>query len=687
MSAVSVSYLGIPGYIIFWVLLTLALGLFLRRVYFLLRFVRLGQAENRWDNLGHRLMSVLTQNVSQWCSLKDVSLRPPDLAGIGHSLLIWGFGVFLLGYIIFLGLGEGLGLFPVFRGDTLEVALFSILDVAGLVIIIALAWTVVKRFIIRPERLKASTEAQGTLLALLLSSMFALVALHYLREGLGYAIAHIPAYLPPIGATLAHLLTSANISAGILAALYIGIWWTNYALILGFIVYAPYSKHLHPLTATPNMFLKSLAPRGTIKSLDLEEAETFGVGKLTDFTWKDLFDLYACTECGRCHANCPAQLSGKPLDPREVVLSLRKQLLATGPELIKTSGQAEASSTPPVTGVVVTEDEIWACTTCYACQEVCPASIEPMAKLIELRRNLVMEQAAIPETAEVALRSIEDRGHPWRGTTASRTDWAEGLNIKTLAEDSNIDVLYWVGCTEALEERSMKVAQSVAKLLKLAGVNFAILGAEESCCGEPARRLGNEYLFQTQVAKNIEILKGYNVKRIVAACPHCYNTFKNEYARFGGEFEVNHHTEFIAGLFQEDKLKVIKGLRGLVTYHDPCYLGRYNSIYQPPRQTLNQIPDLTPVEMKPNKRKSFCCGGGGGRMWLEEPAGQRVSELRLEQALATRAGVIATACPYCLQMLDDAIKNKEMAESLQVKDIAELIAEAAIYRPHLEANS
>jgi Fe-S oxidoreductase len=305
-----------------------------------------------------------------------------------------------------------------------------------------------------------------------------------------------------------------------------------------------------------------------------------------------------------------------------------------------------------------------------------------MTKVIDMRRSLVMEQVSIPETAEVALRSIEDRGHPWRGTTATRTDWAEGLNVKILAENSDIDILYWVGCTEALEERSTKVAKSLAKILKLAGVNFGILGAEESCCGEPARRLGNEYLFQMQAQKTIEMLKGYKVKRIVTACPHCYNTIKNEFPQFGGEFEVIHHTEFIANLFKEDKLRIIKGARGIVTYHDACYLGRHNDIYEPPRQVLNNMPDLTLVEMEKNRRKSFCCGGGGGRMWLEERPGQRISEVRTEQAIETRAQVIATACPYCLQMFDDAIKTKEASESLKVMDIAELVAGSAVYRPY-----
>jgi Fe-S oxidoreductase len=289
-----------------------------------------------------------------------------------------------------------------------------------------------------------------------------------------------------------------------------------------------------------------------------------------------------------------------------------------------------------------------------------------------------MEQAKMPETAEGALKSIENRGHPWRGTTLSRTDWAEGLGIKSLAEDKDIDILFWVGCTEALEERSTKVAQSVAKLLKLTGVKFGILGTEESCCGDPARRLGNEYLFQMQAGKNIELLKSYNVKKIVTACPHCYNTIKNEYPQFGGEFEVIHHTELIAQLIREGKLNVNKGQGGLVTYHDPCYLGRYNDIYQPPRQVIKSIPGTKIVEMERNRKRGFCCGGGGGHMWLEEREGRRINELRTEQALETKAQTVITACPFCLQMFDDGIKAKAAEEQLKVMDIAELVAKSAI---------
>jgi len=296
---------------------------------------------------------------------------------------------------------------------------------------------------------------------------------------------------------------------------------------------------------------------------------------------------------------------------------------------------------------------------------------------------LVLEQASIPETGEGALRSIEARGHPWRGTTLSRTDWAEGLDIKTLADDSSIDILFWVGCTEALEERSTRVAQAIAKIMKLAEINFGILGAEESCCGDPARRLGNEYLFQMQALKNIELLKNYDVKKIVTACPHCYNTLRHEYPQFGGDFEVIHHTEFIANLLEEGKLRIIKSDSGVVTYHDSCYLGRYNDVYEPPRRILNSMPDVTVVEMARNREHGFCCGAGGGHLWLEEQKrGHRINEMRTEQAMAVKAQLIATACPYCLQMFEDGIKSKAAEDSLKVMDIAELVAASAVYRPY-----
>jgi Fe-S oxidoreductase len=678
MSPVSLTYWGISGYAIFWVLFAIGFGLFAQRVYFLSRFMLLGRKENRFDKKVHRMIYMVFETVLQWCNLKTVTRK--DLAGIGHAILAYGFILMLLGYIIFVGSAGGFGLSRFFTGGTFETAYSSILDVAAALVALAIVWAAIRRYILRPERLEGYINIEAGIILIL---VFVLMVLHFCIEGFGYAAHNVSPSWPPIGAALASFLSGTGISQSTLEATYKGVWWLHYTVILGFLVFIPHSKHLHILASFPNVAFKSLRPKGTLKPIELEEAETFGVSKIQDFTWKQLLDLYACAVCGRCHANCPAQLSGKPLSPRELILNLKEHLLEVGPNLLKVKDKTEAANPgKSLIGEVVTEDEIWVCTTCRACQQVCPVSVEHVDKIIDLRRNLAMEQASIPETAEGALRSIEDRGHPWRGTTLSRTDWAEGLGIKTLAEDKDIDILFWVGCTEALEERSTKVSQAVAKLLKLAGIKFGILGAEESCCGEPARRLGNEYLFQMQAEKNIEILKGYNVKWIVTACPHCFNTIKNEYPQFGGEFEVIHHTDFIARLLKQGGLRIIKGMGEVVTYHDPCYLGRYNDIYQSPRQIIRSISDITMVEMERNRERGFCCGGGGGHMWLEERIGRRINELRTEQAIETKAQIVVTACPFCLQMFDDGIKAKAAEEQLRVMDIAELVEKSAVYHPY-----
>jgi len=342
---------------------------------------------------------------------------------------------------------------------------------------------------------------------------------------------------------------------------------------------------------------------------------------------------------------------------------------------------AAASTTPTdggtvkaVAGEVVLEDELWACTTCRACQEICPVFVEHIDKIIDMRRNLVLEKASIPETGEAALRCIETRGHSCRGTVLTRTDWTSGLDIKILAEDSNVDLVYYVGCASSLEDRSMKIAIAFGKILKAAGVKFGILGTEETCCGEPARRLGNEYLFQMQAAKNIETFAKYNVKKIVTSCPHCFNTIKNEFPQFGGNYEVIHHTQLIADLIKQGKLKPAATDNLKLTYHDSCYLGRHNLIYDEPRQALKAATPAKVLEMKRTKRNGFCCGGGGGRYWMEERIGKRISEERLEDAINLKAEVLASACPYCLQMFEDAIKAKGVEESLRARDIAELIA-------------
>jgi len=666
MSPVSMSYLGIPGYVIFWVLFALAVGLLLHRLYKLWRYISLGQTVGGFGHLVKRVLSTIVSVLGQWCQLKNLTAK--NRASLGHAFMAWGFFIYIPFYLIFIIIGGGFGL-----SETLEHTSFFfyyawVMDIAAPFIMLGALWAIIRRYIIRPPRLKGEQTFEALVI---LVTVFIHPLTHLFKEATGIALGYAPvglgANLPPISEALSNIFAGASPAA--IEAANTAFFWAHWGFVLFVLVFIAYSRYLHMIASMFNVLLQSPPPKGALRPIDLEKAEIFGASKVTDFSWKQLLDLYSCVIYGQCQEVCPATASGKALNPKNLIDDLKIHLLAEGPGLVK-----GGTPTKAMIGEVITEDVIWACTTCRACQEVCPVAVEHVEKIIDMRRSLVMEQASIPETAEGALRSIEDRGHPWRGTTLSRTDWAEGLEIKTLAEDSDIDILFWVGCTGALEERSTKISQATAKLLKSAGVNFGILGAEESCCGEPARRLGNEYLFQMQAEKNIELLKNYGVKRIVTACPHGYHTLKNEYPQFGGNFEVIHHTQLIARLLKEGKLKVKKGLSELVTYHDACYLGRYNDIYQPPRGIVKAIPDIKMVEMERNKDNSFCCGGGGGHMWLEEHEGRRINELRTEQAMDTGAQKVVTACPFCLQMFDDGIKTKEAEEKLKVMDIAELLA-------------
>ncbi len=680
MSPVVGNYLGISGYVIFWLLFAIALGLFVRRVYFLIRLLRLGKPENRFDHLFQRLIKMLIVVFAQSSNLKTLTLKDP--ASIGHAFMFWGLGVFFVAYIVFIGLGAGFGLFPIISGSGFETAFFSILDIAALFILLAMIWVIIKRYIIKPERLKRKeTIGEQIIQPLLITVIIVLMALHYCIEGFGYAAYGIPSSWPPLGVALANSLVNAGISQDSLVVVYKNLWWLNYIIILGALIYAPRSKHLHPLFSFSNIAFRNLAPKGSLRPIDLNNIDSIKISDVQDFTWKQLHDLYACTWCGKCHTVCPAQLSGKPLSPREFILCAKEHLLEAGPDLLKAraadAGHNKALQIPgkTVIGNIISEDAIWACTTCRACQEVCPSYIEQMNTIVDLRRHLQM--VAATETTRDTLKNLRVRGHPWRGTMYARTDWAEGMDIKIIGKDSQVDVLFWVGCTGALENRSLKVTQAVAMLMKQAGINFGILGEEEMCCGDPARRLGAEHIFQMLALNNIQLFSSNNIKKIVTACPHCFNTLKNEYPHFGGSFEVIHHSQFIADLLRENRLKIDHAREAVITYQDPCYLGRYNDIYKPPRQILKGIPGVTLVEMEHNRKDGFCCGGGGGRMWLEENTGQRINEMRLNQAIDTQGQVVATACPFCLQMFEDASRGGKTGSPMIIQDIAEIIAEAS----------
>ena len=392
-------------------------------------------------------------------------------------------------------------------------------------------------------------------------------------------------------------------------------------------------------------------------------------------------DLYLCIGCRLCDRYCPARLSGKPLFPRQVVLNMKDDLPYAGFDALDAeteAGEPAAGETRETAPRKITEDEIWACVGCRACQDVCPVSIKHTQAIIGLRQGLVLVDDRPPETIGRALKTLLTRGDPYAGAAFLRTDWMEGLGVKPMDEDSQVDVLLWAGCTAAMEERGMKVLVSMARLLQRAGVRFGVLGDEETCCGNPARVIGHEVLFEMQARRNIETLRQYEVKKVVTCCPHCFDTMKNDYPRFGADFQVVHHTELLAGLLREGRLKPGKEAARKLTYHDPCCLGRFNDIYEVPRQILKSVPGVDLVEMSYSKEKAFCCGAGGGRMWMEEPPGQSLNEMRSAEAARTGAGAVVTACPFCLQMFVEGMGRKKGQGSVDTIDLAELVEESLL---------
>ena len=722
------------GIILYFLLIPLAaiLGYAVYRRY---RLWSLGKPDNRFDNLGYRIWSFAVTGIVDGLIHRRF-LRDP-YPGLIHFLIFWGAIVFLLG--AFVDFVTHYGVSRVVEGEVVHglvgipyLGLSFIVDALGIGVIVGVLIATFRRYIQRPDRLDNKLEN-----AIALSLIFVIVLTGFIIEGLriAYFTANplafqeiYPAFGPynpswevwsPGGWVFAQMF--GGVSGGVLLLAHKSLWWFHTVLGLGAIIYVAltFSSLSHIVVAPFNVLFRSSRPKGALVPIGLEEAETFGVAKINDFTWKQLLDLDSCTRCGRCQDICPAYLSGKPLSPKKVIQDLKQHWLEVAPSLVvenvkntngngdgklltlkkmmqtldrytfvvgpalltkislikKGNGNGEKHEVSMI-GDVITQEVIWDCTTCRACQEVCPVFVEHIDKIIDMRRNLVLEQAEMPETAEMALRCIEERGHTCKGTTYCRTDWCEGLDAKLISDDKDVEILYFVGCSAALEVRNMKVSAAFGKILKAAGVNFGILGEEENCCGEPARRMGNEYLFQMQAMKNIETFKRYGIKKIVVTCPHGYNTLKNEYPQIGGVLEVIHHSQFIAELIQQGRLKLKNGLGEKITYHDACYLGRHNDIYEEPRRIVKAIPGAQFNEMARRRSKSFCCGAGGGHMWMEESVGTRISEMRTEQALGTRSSVLATACPFCLQMFEDAIKAKEATESIRAMDIAELVAGA-----------
>ncbi|MCX8043889.1 MAG: (Fe-S)-binding protein [Desulfobacterota bacterium] len=557
---------------------------------------------------------------------------------------------------------------PLTLRTSLGNGLSLLLDIVGLCGLIGIGIAAFRRYIQKPERLSDTRRED----AIAIIWVAAIIVLGFCIEGLRLALTGgQDAQWAPVGAVFSYIFLP--LGKGTQVILHSLIWRIHFFVVLALIAFIPYTKFLHIITSAVNIFLRPYGPPGVLPRIkDFETAETFGAARLEDFTRTQLFQLDACTRCGRCQDNCPAHLTEKPLSPKKLLQDLRQHM-----EEKAAKAAAKDQEEKPLIGGVIEHETIWACTTCLSCHFQCPVFETTVDKTIEMRRNLVLMESNFPQEVQTVFRNMENNSNPWGVGAHTRGDWANDVGVKLASSGDPFELLFYVGCAGAFDDRYKKVAVAVAKILQKADINFAILGAEEGCCGDSARRIGNEYLYETLVQNNLAALQNYNVKKILTICPHCFNSLKNEYPQHGADFEVMHHTEFILGLIEQGRIKLRPAEQPLkVCYHDSCFLGRYNSIYRQPRAILKAIPGISLIEMDRNLDRSFCCGAGGGRMWMEEHLGKRINEARTDQALAKNPDAIATACPYCLTMLFDGLKVREKEESIKSLDIAEFVFSA-----------
>ena len=683
------------GSVVFLFVLVIAAGFFALNIQRLVSYLQLGVAEGRTDHPLTRIRNVLEIGIAQKKIFRD------PVAGPMHALIFWGFMVLTAGTVEILIAG----VFPSFSYELLlpgflYKAYSASQDIFAALVIASVGFALFRRIVLHPRRLEGD-DLEHTDALIILSMIGGLMVTLLLANGFLLA-AQAEAFGPekiisqPLGQWLGHMM-----APGAAITRYHIFWWAHALLILAFLNYLPYSKHLHVATSLINVYFSNTngpGTRGAMRPMDLEaEVEQFGASDVEHLSWKNLLDGYSCTECGRCTAACPANITGKPLSPRKIVVNTRQRLMEKAPvvtgdrmDFMRSAllhgegGDAGAHTVADVMAhrlldTYITEEELWACTSCRACVTECPVSIDQLDVINALRRNLVLTESRFPEELQPVFESLERNGSPWAFNAGDRAQWAEGLHISTMAElmerGERPDILYWVGCMGSFDDRAKKITVAFARIMQACGINFAILGQEESCHGDPARRMGNEYLYQVLAKNTIETLDRYEVKTIVTHCPHCFHQIGNEFPQLGGNYEVVHHSTYIERLLQEGlvPLKTEEGQKLTVAYHDSCYLGRYNDVYDAPRESMKRaLPVINLVEAPRNKDRGLCCGAGGGRMFMEERTGKRINIERTEELLGTGADAIAVACPFCMTMMTDGVKASN--SEVPVWDISEVVA-------------
>jgi Fe-S oxidoreductase/nitrate reductase gamma subunit len=621
-----------------------------------------GRPDNRFNAIGRRFWNMLFYAFGQ----RRVVSKP---FGVNHFVLFWAFMILLISNTEFLLNGLAPDVISFSRlPDGAYFTLACIFDIMSVLALLAVILAIIRRLTFPPPYTEAKSRDAFIILSLVAGLMIAFFGMNAseIAQGTERAASYMPisnfgASIIPSGASVGSLDTAARV-----------FWWIHALVLLSFLNYLPYSKHMHILTSIPNCFFQSLEKVKTQPREEFKKGNAFGVGQAEQFTWKALFDSYSCTECGRCSDSCPATFTGKPLQPRLLIHDIKLNLLKNSVRdknkvLPLIGGEGEGS---------VSEEVLWECTTCGACMEVCPVFIEHVPKIVDMRRHLVEMKAKFPEELLTLFENMEQRSNPWGMAPAERIKWAADINVKPF-ESGKTDYLLYVGCAGAFDARNRRTTLSVARILDKSGVSWGTLGRDELCCGDSLRRLGNEYVFDRIAKANVKMFEEKGIKKIITQCPHCYSTLKNDYQQYGVKLEVMHHTEFINNLIHEGKLKLnASGDLGNVVFHDSCYLGRYNALYDAPRQVIASATGRAPTEMERHRDKGFCCGAGGGRMWMEEKEGKLINVARVEEALEKKPETICVCCPYCMTMFDDGLKDKEAADKVQVLDLAEIVARA-----------